>query len=79
MDLLIHESNQRYKPGENLVLPENPGCIRIQEADLKHFRQSLIRKSVKKHNVTAPTDTDLRFLADETKTDIVFVKETLGL
>lgn len=79
IDIRFGDPDKEDKPGENLVLPENTGCIRIQEADLKHFRQSLIRKSVKKHNVTAPTDTDLRFLADETKTDIVFVKETLGL
>ena len=48
----------------------------MRDADLNHFRESLIKKAVKKANVT-PTDADLQFLAEETKTDIAFVKNTL--
>ena len=29
---------EKKKPGENLVLPADPGMIRIQKADLNHFR-----------------------------------------
>lgn len=66
------------KPGENIILPSNPGLFKYKEADINHFRQSLIKKAVKKAGVT-PTEEDMKFLADETRTDTEFVKKTLGL
>ena len=74
----IHFGNpaEEAKPGEDVVLPATPGMIKVRDADLNHFRESLIKKAVKKANVT-PTDADLQFLAEETKTDIAFVKNTL--
>ncbi|MGI6177193.1 MAG: 2-amino-4-oxopentanoate thiolase subunit OrtB [Eubacterium sp.] len=79
IDIRFGDPDKEDKPGENLILPKDPSYIKAEEADLNHFRQSLIRKSCKKHNVTAPTDADLKFLAEETKTDVDFVKKTLGL
>ena len=69
------------KPGENIILPKDPGYIKHQEADINHFRQSLIKKAVKKAGVDADklTDADIEFLVAETKTDVDFVKKTLGL
>ncbi len=69
------------KPGENIILPKDPGYIKHQEADLDHFRQSLIKKAVKKAGVDADklTDADIEFLIAETKTNADFVKKTLGL
>lgn len=64
------------KPGVNIILPANPGLIKCKEADLNRFRQSLIKKAVKKAGVE-PTLADLEFLAVETKTDVEFVKKTL--
>ena len=66
------------KPGENIVLPKDPGFIKYKEADIKRFRSSLIKKACKAHNEN-PTEADLEFLAVETKTDVAFVKEVLGL
>ncbi|WP_324825625.1 2-amino-4-oxopentanoate thiolase subunit OrtB [Sinanaerobacter sp. ZZT-01] len=66
------------KPGENVILPKDPSYIKCKEADIKRFRSSLIKKACKKHEGT-PTDADLEFLAAETKTDVAFVKEVLGL
>lgn len=79
IDIRFGDPETEDKPGENLILPKDPSYIKAEEADLNHFRQSLIRKSCKKHNVTAPSDADLKFLAEETKTDVDFVKKTLGL
>ena len=79
IDIRFGDPETEDKPGENLILPKDPSYIKAEEADLNHFRQSLIRKSCKKHNVTAPSDADLKFLAEETKTDVDFVKTTLGL
>ena len=63
-------------PGKSVVLPASPALFQYKEADIDHFRQSLIKKAVKKAGVK-PTDSDLQFLAEETKTDVDFVKKTL--
>jgi hypothetical protein len=63
-------------PGKSVVLPSSPALFQYKEADINHFRQSLIKKAVKKAGVK-PTDSDLEFLAEETKTDVEFVKKTL--
>ena len=57
-------------------MPSSPALFKYKEADVDHFRQSLIKKAVKKAGVK-PTDMDLKFLAEETKTDVDFVKKTL--
>lgn len=79
IEIKFGDPDKEDKPGVNLILPKDPSYIRIQEADIKRFRESLIKKSCKKHGVTNPTAEDLQFLADETKTDIEFVKNALGL
>ncbi len=79
IEIKFGDPDKEDKPGVNLVLPKDPSYLRIQEADIKRFRESLIKKSCKKHRVTNPTAEDLQFLADETKTDIEFVKNALGL
>ncbi len=79
IEIKFGDPDKEDKPGVNLILPKDPSYLRIQEADIKRFRESLIKKSCKKHGVTNPTAEDLQFLADETKTDIEFVKNALGL
>jgi pyridoxal-5'-phosphate-dependent protein beta subunit len=79
IEIKFGDPDKEDKPGVNLVLPKDPSYLKIQEADIKRFRESLIKKSCKKHGVTNPTAEDLQFLADETKTDIEFVKNALGL
>ena len=37
----------------------------------------MIKKAVKKAGGATPTEADLRFLAEETKTDVDFVKNTI--
>lgn len=67
------------KPGENLILPENPGLIRHKLADIDHFRRSMIKKACQKYGVERPSKEDLEFLAADTKTNVGFVKEALGI
>ena len=43
------------------------------------LRVNGLAKAVKKAGGVTPTEADLQFLAEETKTDVAFVKETLGL
>ena len=79
IDIRFGNPQEEDKPGENIILPENPGFVQHKEADIEHFRKSLIKKAVKKAGVEVPTEADLEFLAVETKTNVDFVKETLGL
>jgi cysteine synthase len=79
IEIKFGDPDKEDQPGKNLVLPKDPSYIRFQDADLNHFRQSLIKKSCKKHGVEKPTEEDLKFFAEETKTDVDFVKKTLGL
>lgn len=79
IDIHFGDPDQEDKPGVNVVLPKDPSFIRATDADLDHFRASLIKKSCEKFGVTEPNQTDLEFLAVETKTDVDFVKKVLGL
>ena len=79
IDIHFGDPDNEDKPGVNVVLPKDPSYIHAIDADLDHFRQSLIKKSCAKFGVTEPNEADLKFLAEETKTDIAFVKATLGL
>ena len=38
-----------------------------------------IRKAMQKSGVATPNEDDLKFLAEEVREDVAFVKETLGL
>lgn len=78
IEIKFGDPREEDKPGLNIVLPKNPGFIKHQEADINHFRQSLIKKACKAHNPN-PTPEDIKFLAEETKTDETFVKATLGI
>lgn len=66
------------KPGESVVLPADPGLFKYVEADVNHFRKSLIKKACKGHDLANISDSDLEYLAKETKTNVDFVKETIA-
>ena len=67
------------KPGVNLILPENPGLLRHREADIDHYRESYIKKALKKAGVKAAelTKQDLEFLAEDAGTNTGFVEKVL--
>lgn len=66
-------------PGKNIILPSHPSLIKAKEVDLDRMRRSLIKQAMKTYGVETPTDEDIRFLADETKTDTGYVKDVLDL
>ena len=65
-------------PGKNIILPTHPSLIKATDIDLDHMRRSLIKTALKTYNVDAPTEEDIRFLADETMKDTAWVKEVIG-
>ena len=78
IDIIFGDPAKEDRVGVNIVLPKDPGYIKHQEADIDSFRQSLIRRACKKAGVTNPSEADLKFLAEETRTSVEFVKETLS-
>ena len=64
-------------PGKSIVLPAHPCLIKAREADMEHLRASLIHNAIKMTGKT-PNGDDIRFLAEETKTNEAFVKEHLA-
>lgn len=64
-------------PGKNIILPVHPSMIKAKDVDLDRMRKSLIKQALKTYDVETPTDEDVKFLADETKTDVSYVREVL--
>ena len=62
--------------GESIVLPAHPSLLRAAEVDLCHMRRSLIVHAASTID-HAPTENDIAFLAEETKSNEAFVRETL--
>ena len=62
--------------GESIVLPAHPKLLHAVDVDVDHMRRSLITHAAGtiEHE---PTREDIAFLADETKSGISFVRETL--
>lgn len=79
IDIHFGDPAAEDKPGVNVILPKDPGCIKCKDADIRHFRASLIKKAVKAHcpDKSKLTDADLAFLAEEVKGDLAFVKEVI--
>lgn len=59
-------------PGQHIILPADPGLIKPKEVDLSRLRQSFVKNALAKSR--GPLDeSDLQYLADETRTDTGFV------
>ena len=61
--------------GQSIILPSSPELIKAREVDLNKLRHSLIRN--KTEGFDSINDADIRFLAEETKTDENYVKTVL--
>jgi len=61
-------------PGENIILPSHPSLLKATDIDLDHMRKSLIKTAMATYHVENPTKEDILFLAEETKTNVEYVK-----
>ncbi len=66
-------------PGRKIVIPEHPSQIRVKEVDLDRIRKSYIRNTLKNYNIKPQdlTEQDIDFLAEETNTNINYIKDLL--
>lgn len=65
-------------PGENIILPEHPKLIKARDLDLNKLKKSYIRNCIETTKVNKVSNEDIKFLANDTKSDIEFVKEVLN-
>ena len=78
IEIKFGNPQEEDKPGVNIILPKDPSFVKHKEADITHFRKSLIKKAVKKAGVEKLTDEDIQFLVAETNTDTDFVMAALA-
>ena len=74
---IVFGNPQDEIPGKNIVLPAHPSMIKVKDMDMAKLRKSLIKNSLEMTGKT-PTEEDIAFLAEETKTNVEFVKNTLA-
>ncbi len=76
IEILIGNPEEEV-PGKNIILPKDPSYIKIVDLELDRTRKSFIRNAVNNNKSEKITQEDLKFLADDTKSSVDFVKEVL--
>ncbi|MBN2880246.1 MAG: PLP-dependent lyase/thiolase [Clostridia bacterium] len=61
--------------GQNIILPKTPDLIKAVDLDMDSLRASYIRNAVSKAD--SISDSDIKFLAEDTKTTEAFVKDII--
>ncbi|MBN7773291.1 2-amino-4-oxopentanoate thiolase subunit OrtB [Clostridium aminobutyricum] len=65
-------------PGKNIILPSHPSLLKVTDVDLDHMRKSLIKTAINTYKVETPSEEDIAFLAEETKSSIEYVKNVIS-
>ena len=65
------------KPGKTIVIPQDFSQITATEMDLNRMRRSYIRNALERNKVKHVAEEDIRFLAEDTKTDPDFVTSVI--
>ena len=65
-------------PGKAIVIPQHPEQIKVKDIDLSSLKQSYIRNAIASlKDPNELTDENIRFLAEETRSDHEFVQQTV--
>jgi len=66
------------RPGQRIVIPADPAQIAVVDVDLNHVRRSYLRRALGSlPDGAEPGETDLAFLAAETRTSREYVQESI--
>ncbi|CCQ95830.1 Pyridoxal-5'-phosphate-dependent protein beta subunit [[Clostridium] ultunense Esp] len=76
IEVIIGDPSEEI-PGKNIILPKDPGYIKIEEIDLNRTRRSYIRNCIQNTKMEKVTKEDLEFLVEDTKSNEEFVKKVL--
>ncbi len=64
-------------PGKAIVIPERLDQIEVEDFDVEKIRSSYIENAAKKAGDYSPTEEDIKFLAEDSKSSIAYVRETV--
>ena len=63
-------------PGKSIILPAHPSLIKAEDASMDNMRRSLIKNALANYKVE-PTAADIEFLAEETNSNVEFVRNVI--
>ncbi len=63
-------------PGKSVIIPSHPSLIKVTDMDLDRQKKSLIRGNLRRYTLE-PTEEDIRYLAEETRKDVEWVKAAI--
>lgn len=66
------------EPGKAIVIPAHPAQMAVSDVDLDTTRRSYIRQALQKAGEYAPTEADLRFLAEDTRASLDHVRRIIA-
>ncbi|MEY8304785.1 2-amino-4-oxopentanoate thiolase subunit OrtB [Anaerosalibacter bizertensis] len=64
-------------PGKNIIFPKHPSLINSRYYEMDKLRRSYIKNALKVVNINELEDIDIEFLAEETNTNVDYVKKIL--
>ncbi|MGO8989466.1 MAG: 2-amino-4-oxopentanoate thiolase subunit OrtB [bacterium] len=64
-------------PGKTIIIPESVGQIEVEDFDIAKIRHSYLENALKMARGYTPTEEDIQFLAEDSKSTIAYVRETL--
>jgi len=74
----VRRGNPRENiPGKAIVIPERADQIEVEDFDMEKIRSSYIENAVKKAKDYSPTEEDIQFLSEDSKSSIAYVRETI--
>lgn len=65
-------------PGKNIVIPDHPSKLYIEEKDLNSYRKSLIKNNLKTSQTAIFIEEDIEFLCEETRLNKKEVLDIIG-
>lgn len=63
-------------PGKSVIIPSHPSLIKAKDLDLDRQKRSLIKGNLRKYTME-PTEDDYKYLAEETRKDVEWVKKAV--
>ena len=76
VDIMVGNPTEEI-PGTNIILPSNPGLIKAVDLNMVSLRESYVKNCIENTGIRKPSDSDLAFLAADSKSSIEFVKSLI--
>lgn len=65
-------------PGKVIVIPDRLEQVRVEELNLNKIRESYIKHAIEATGVSQPTEADVVFLAEDSRSSVEFVQKVLN-